>query len=328
MGKVLVTGGCGYIGSHFVNYVIDNKIFKKDEMLVIDNLEIGKKENIPEVEFLKIDLKNKKELEKIKYFDIKAVFHFAAYVQVNESVNFPEKYFINNSIGTLNLLEILSKKENDIPFIFSSTAAVYGNPIYLPIDEKHSLNPESPYGASKLNAEEIIKQYSKWKNIKAIVLRYFNVIGSYYSLPTNEQGLPFQLLKALKENKVFYIFGKNYNTKDGTAIRDYIDVLDLIDAHIKAYEFLKDKKNYFNVFNLGTSEGYTVLEVINTFNEILEEKGREKIKFEFRGKREGDVEKIVASNEKAKQFLDWQPKRTLKESLESLIKIYIKSYIL
>jgi UDP-glucose 4-epimerase len=326
MGKILITGGCGYIGSHFVNYCLDNKIFKKENLIIVDNLENGRKENIPKnVMFYEIDLKNEDELEKIfKENEIISIFHFAAYVQVNESVKNPEKYFLNNTLGTLNLVDLMSKY-NVKNLIFSSTAAVYGNPLYTPVDESHQTNPENPYGSSKLNSEEIIKQYSKWKGLKAIALRYFNVIGNYYSFPTNEQGLPFALIKALKDDKILYIFGNDYNTKDGTAIRDYINVLDLVEAHLKAYEFLKHSKNDFEVINLGTNKGYTVLEVVNTFNEILKEKNLGQIKYKIIERREGDVEKLVASNEKAKKLLNWQPKRNLKESLKSLIDFVLKN---
>jgi len=329
MSKVLITGGCGYIGSHFINYCLEKAFFNKEDLIVVDNLETGKKESIPnELQFYKIDLKNKQELEKVfKENEIKTVFHFAAYVQVNESVKDPEKYFLNNTIGTLNLVDLMSKYEAK-NLVFSSTAAVYGNPLYTPIDESHPTNPENPYGSSKLNAEEIIKQYSKWKGLKAVILRYFNVIGNYYSLPTNEQGLPFALIRAFKDKKTLFIFGKDYNTRDGTAVRDYINILDLIEAHLKAYEFLKEKKekeSIFEVINLGTNRGYTVLEVVNSFNDILEKKGLETIKYELTKRREGDVEKLVASNEKAKNLLNWQPKRSLKESLKSLIDFVLKN---
>jgi len=321
---ILVTGGCGYIGSHFVNFVIDNKIFDKDNLIVLDNLEKGKLENIPKVKFYQVDLKNKEELERIfKENDIKAVVHFAAYVQVNESVKNPEKYFLNNTLGTLNLVDLMSKYgvKN---LVFSSTAAVYGNPQYIPMDENHPLNPENPYGASKLNAEEIIKQYSKWKGLNAIILRYFNVIGSYYSFPTNEQGLPFALLRAFANKQPLYIYGKDYNTKDGTAVRDYIDVLDLVNAHIKALNYLNNFKGT-EIINLGTSKGYTVLEVVETFNKILKENGFETIKHIFKERREGDPEKIVASNKKAKERLNWEPKKSLEESLKSLIEFYLNN---
>ena len=321
---ILVTGGCGYIGSHFVNFIIDKGVFDRKDLIVVDNLEKGELGNIPKVKFYQVDLKNKEELEKVfKDNNIEAVVHFAAYVQVNESVKNPEKYFLNNTLGTLNLVDLMSKYgvKN---LVFSSTAAVYGEPKYTPMDESHPLNPENPYGASKLDAEEIIKQYSKWKGLNAVILRYFNVIGSYYSFPTNEQGLPFALLRAFSNKQPLYIYGKDYNTKDGTAVRDYINVLDLIDAHVKALNYLNNFQGT-EVINLGTSEGYTVLEVVKTFNKILMEKGFEPISYIFKDRREGDPEKIIASNKKAKKILNWEPKRNLEESLKSLIEFYLNN---
>jgi len=318
--NILVTGAAGYIGSHFTHEAI-KRGFK---VVAVDNLTRGKLENLPNSKYLtfyKVDLLDKdKLLEIFENNKINAIFHFAALVEVNESVRKPYLYYENNVKGSLNLIET-SVEYGVNYFIFSSSAAVYGNPVYTPIDEKHPLNPESPYGSSKMLVEEILRQYSKWKGLKFVSLRYFNVVGSYYSLPTNKNGLPFALIKSLEDKKI-KIFGKDYNTKDGTPLRDFIDVLDLVDAHFKAYEFLKN--NNSEVFNLGSGKGYTVLEVIKEFNKLLNERNLGEIKLEFVERRKGDVEKIFCSYEKAKKLLNWFPKRKLRDSLKSLVDFYLK----
>ena len=311
-----MTGAAGYIGSHFTNEAL-KRGFK---VVAIDNLIKGNKNNIPKnknLTFYKLDLLEKEKLEEIlKNHNIDVVFHFAALVEVNESVEDPYLYYKNNVEGSLNLIEASINSGIEY-FVFSSSAAVYGDPLYTPVDEKHPTNPKSPYGSSKLIVEEILKQYHKWKKLKSVVLRYFNVIGSYYSKPTNKNGLPFALIKALKEKRI-RIFGKDYNTKDGTPVRDFIDVLDLVEAHFYAYDFLK-RKNSYEIFNLGSGKGYTVLEIIEKFNKILKEKDLDEIKVDFVERREGDVEKVFCSYEKAKKMLNWEPRRKIEESLESLL---------
>ena len=268
---LLITGGAGYIGSH----AVINFLEAGYDILIFDNLEVGHIEiintlkKIGNVKFEKGDLRNLADVQKLfNNYKIDGVIHFAAYALVEESVKNPSKYYENNVVGTLNLLNTMIKNEVK-KIVFSSTCATYGESNYVPIDEKHPQNPVNPYGTSKLIVEKILDDYDKAYGLKSIKLRYFNVVGADSKCRIgewhdNETHLVPNILKSvLQESKEFKIFGDDYNTKDGTCIRDYINVEDLVQAHRLSYEYLL-KENKSDVFNLVTQNGVSVKEVFET----------------------------------------------------------------
>lgn len=299
---ILIVGGAGYIGSH-VNKLLNKKGYKT---IVYDNLVYGHREFVKWGEFILGDLNDIIQLKLVfSKYKIDAVMHFSAFAYVGESVENPEKYYINNVSHTLNLLHVM-KEFNCKYIIFSSTCATYGNPQYLPIDEKHPLNPINPYGRSKLMVENILEDYSKAYDIKYISLRYFNAAGADLDCEVGEKHIPETHLiplildVAIGKKEEIQVFGIDYDTPDGTAVRDYIHVIDLAEAHVLALEYLI-KNQTSNVFNLGNQIGYTVFEVIKKVEEII----GKKIKFKCVGRREGDPPKLIANSEKAKVLLGW-----------------------
>ena len=322
---ILVTGGAGYIGSQCTLALLEQGY----DVTIFDNLSTGhlktieRLKNYGKINFFKGDLTNPCDISKLfEITKIDAVIHFAALSQVGESVVNPQKYYINNIIGTLNLVNEMLK--NDVKkIVFSSTAAVYGNPQKVPIDEKQPLAPINPYGKTKLIIENFLDDYDKAYGLKSVRLRYFNAAGADSKRRTGENHMPEthlipNILNA-DEKQVFKLFGDDYNTKDGTCIRDYINVEDLADAHLKALKYLFDGGET-NVFNLGTNQGSSVKEIFELCEEI---KGC-KIPLEICPKREGDPEILIADNSKAKRILNWVPKKTLKDSIQSAYN-YIKS---
>lgn len=315
---ILVTGGAGYIGSHLVMALLE----KGEDVIVFDSLELGHAETIEtlkkygNLKFVKGNLKNLDEIRGAFLVNkIDSVVHFAAYSQVAESVKNPQKYYYNNVYGTLNLLNAMLefgvKK-----IVFSSTAATYGEPVYTPIDEKHPQQPINPYGNSKLMVEKILDDYDKAYGLKSVRLRYFNVAGADSKARIGEWHEPEthlipNVLKA-KEDKVFKMFGTDYDTIDGTCVRDYINVEDLAQAHIKALEYLNDGGKT-NFFNLGTTEGNSVKEVFTACEEV---KGTT-IPLEICPRRGGDPATLVADNKKAKEILGWIPQHDLKDCIKS-----------
>ena len=315
---ILVTGGAGYIGSHLVMALLE----KGEDVIVFDSLELGHAETIEtlkkygNLKFVKGNLKNLDEIRGAFLVNkIDSVVHFAAYSQVAESVKNPQKYYYNNVYGTLNLLNAMLefgvKK-----IVFSSTAATYGEPVYTPIDEKHPQQPINPYGNSKLMVEKILDDYDKAYGLKSVRLRYFNVAGADSKARIGEWHEPEthlipNVLKA-KEDKVFKMFGTDYDTIDGTCVRDYINVEDLAQAHIKALEYLNDGGET-NFFNLGTTEGNSVKEVFTACEEV---KGTT-IPLEICPRRGGDPATLVADNKKAKEVLGWIPQHDLKDCIKS-----------
>tara|TARA_Y100000590_G_scaffold158219_1_gene181664 strand:- start:668 stop:1651 length:984 start_codon:yes stop_codon:yes gene_type:complete len=302
--EVLITGGAGYIGSHVANGLLDlnHKVF------IIDNLSTGHEILIPKkATFEKCDIGDKKKVESIiskNKFD--AIMHFAASIKVEESINNPEKYFLNNSKNSQKLLETCI--ENNLRnVIFSSTAAIYGNENSSYIHEKSKIFPINPYGESKLITENYLMK--KKNKLNFIILRYFNVAGAD---PELRCGLiskdPTHLIKiasevAVNKRKDITINGDDYNTMDGTAVRDYIHVSDLADIHIKSLDFLL-KKRRSEIFNCGYGNGYSVKEVIETFNKF----SSKKINIKYGPRRKGDAEFLVSNIEKLKQMIDWEPK--------------------
>ncbi len=313
--KVLVTGGAGYIGSHVVKALGE----KGYEVLVFDNLSTGHKEAVLYGKLVKGDLSEKDFLKKvIEDFKPDAVMHFAAFIEVAESVKKPLKYYRNNTANTLNLLE--SMIETGVKnFIFSSTAAVYGNPERVPVNEDAPIKPINPYGQSKAYVEGILKDLDKAeKDFKYVSLRYFNVAGAD---PEGKLGQKYQnathlITRALKtakgEYEKLYIFGTDYPTSDGTCIRDFIHVSDLAEAHILALEYLLSGGES-EIFNCGYGHGYSVKEVVSIAKKVTG------IDFpvEETGRREGDPAVLVADSKKLKRKLNWKPKY---DNLEFIIK--------
>lgn len=329
MKKVLVTGGSGYIGSHTVVELIKSGF----EVIVIDSLVNSSVKSIDGVEkitavrpmFYKIDLANKVELEKVfeQNPDISSILHFAALKAVGESSEKPLLYYKNNLISIINLLEIIQKKSLNINFIFSSSCTVYGVPKYLPIDEQHPFGQHfSTYGYTKQISENILQDFSKiCSTIKTISLRYFNPIGAHPSGLIGESPLvPYNLIPILaqtasgKRQKMF-VFGNDYDTPDGTCIRDYIHVVDLAKAHICALKYMIESPdvNSYDYFNLGVGKGYTVLEVIETFKKVSDKQ----INYEITERRFGDIPAAYANPQKANKILNWHAEQTLEEMLYS-----------
>lgn len=317
---ILVTGGAGYIGSHCVLALLENK----KNVIIFDNLSTGHIETVQNLQkygnviFVQGDLQNKNEIKDIfKKYTIEAVIHFAAFSQVGESVINPHKYYMNNVCGTLNLLEGMI--ENNVKkLVFSSTAATYGEPEYVPIDENHPQNPINPYGQTKLMLEKIMDDYDKAYGLKSVRLRYFNVAGADSKNRAGEWHnpethlIPNILKSAADSGKVFEMYGDDYDTKDGTCVRDYINVEDLANAHILALKYLQNGGNT-NFFNLGTKEGNTVKEVFNQCSEIC----GKKINVTIKPRRAGDPPILVADNSKAKKVLGWEPQKTLQDSIKT-----------
>lgn len=314
---ILITGGAGYIGSHTILNLIKNGY----KILIFDNLENGHIETVDTLKdidksiiFEKGDLRNIEEIENIfNKYAVEGVIHFAAFALVEESVKNPSKYYRNNIYGTLNLLDAMIK-HNVKRIVFSSTCATYGEPKEVPINENHDQNPINPYGYSKLAIERIMDDYDKAYGLKSIRLRYFNVtgcdekgrIGEWHEPETHL--IPNILLSDSK--KVFSIFGDDYETPDGTCIRDYLNVLDLAEAHRLSYEYLL-KENKTDVFNLGTGKGYSVKEAFATCERVL----NKKIAVEIKGRRGGDPAILYADISKAKNILGWHPKMTLEDGI-------------
>jgi UDP-glucose 4-epimerase len=301
--KVLVTGGAGYIGSHTVQELIDEGI----EVVIFDNFSTGKRELLPDGVVYEGDLRDESDLENVfQRHDIQGVLHFASLIQVGESYIDPQKYYRHNLFTSLNLLHAMHRA-NVSHFIFSSSAAVYGIPEHLPIPETHPLNPNNPYGFTKYFIEKILLDYERAYGLKFISLRYFNAAGAD---PEGRRGemhepethlIPNILLHLLGEKENFNLYGSDFSTPDGTAVRDYIHVIDLAKAHVLALNKLTDlEKSHF--INLGTNEGFSVLEVIKKVEAIT----GQNVSYSVKPRRKGDVDVLLASREKAKKFLGWE----------------------
>ncbi|MGL4308772.1 UDP-glucose 4-epimerase GalE [Cetobacterium sp. SF1] len=303
---ILVCGGAGYIGSHAVKALLE----AKEEVIVLDNLQTGHKESVSKNVKLEIgDLRDKVFLDRVfKENKIEGVIHFAADSLVGESMTNPGKYFENNMVGSLNLLNAM--KENNVKrIVFSSTAATYGEPENVPLLETDKTLPTNPYGESKLMVEKMLKWYDYAYGIKYTALRYFNVAGAY---PTGEIGedhktethlIPIILQVALGKREKIAIYGDDYPTEDGTCIRDYVHVMDLVDAHILAMNRLRAGEES-RIYNLGNGEGFSVKEVIDVAREVT----GHPIPAEVSPRRAGDPAKLVASSKKAMEELKWVPK--------------------
>lgn len=310
---ILVTGGAGYIGSHLVKRLQD----QNKEVVVFDNFEKGHKWAVKDVQVVEGDLRNEKDIDYVfENYKIDEVYHFAAFSLVGESMKEPYKYFKNNISGTLNLLNSMQKHKSRY-IVFSSTAAVYGEPKIVPITEDQPKNPTNIYGQSKLMVEEILNWYSKLDIIRYVALRYFNAAGAYFDGSIGEVHepethlIPLVLETALGKRDKLYVYGDDYPTKDGTPIRDYIHVMDLIEAHILAMKWMKENEKS-DVFNLGNGQGFSVLEVIKASEKVTSKK----INYQVVERRPGDPAVLIASSKKAEEILNWHPQH---KELEKII---------
>ena len=306
--RVLVLGGAGYIGSHAVYQLID----QQKEVVVIDNLQTGHREAIhPDATFYEGDIRDIHFLRDVfKKEAIDAVIHFAANSLVGESMDIPLTYFDNNVYGTQVLLQVMNEYQVK-KIVFSSTAATYGEPESVPITEEMNTNPTSTYGETKLIMEKMMKWCEQAYGIKYISLRYFNVAGARESAEIGEDHrpethlIPIILQVALGQRSHISIFGEDYDTPDGTCIRDYVHVDDLINAHLLALDHL-NHDGASDIFNLGSNQGFSVKEMIDTARKVT---GKE-IPAKTGERRAGDPGILIASSEKAKRILGWQPTRT------------------
>lgn len=312
--KILVTGGAGYIGSHTVRKLKE----ANHDIIIFDNLSSGHLDAIQGFELFKGDLANKNDLKKVfseNKFD--AVVHFAGSIEAGESMTDPKRFFDNNLVNGINLLEAMLK--HDVKkIVFSSTAAVYGEPEKMPIEENDLKEPTNVYGLTKLMFEQVLDAYDRAYNLKSVCLRYFNATGAD---PLGEIGpdhknkthlLTLTLLTALGKRDAIKIFGTDYPTSDGTGVRDYVHVNDLADAHVLALDFLQ-KNNVSEKFNLGNEKGTSVREVIELSKKVTG------IDFKVieEPRREGDPAELFASSQKAQQVLGWKPQFP---DMESIIK--------
>ncbi len=330
---ILVTGGAGYIGSHTVLQLLENN----ESVVVLDNLSNSSAESLnrvakicqKEATFIKGDVRDESILQEIfSQFDISSVIHFAGSKAVGESVENPVSYYNNNVTGTLTLLEQM-KKAKVYKFVFSSTATVYGDPQTLPINESMSTGATTnPYGTSKYMVECILKDLSlSDPKFSIAILRYFNPVGAHPSglIGENPLGIPNNLLPyisqvAIGKLKELKVFGNDYNTPDGTGVRDYIHVVDLADGHLKALDKIANQTGVI-VYNLGTGQGYSVLEIINTFKQIT----NIEISYKMTKRREGDIAACYADPKLAQQELKWQAKYKLKDMLTHIWNWQLKN---
>ncbi len=310
--KILVTGGAGYIGSHVVLSLCDNG----EDVVVLDDLSSGNQNAIDDrAKFILGSTLNKKDTD-TALDGVDVVIHLAAFKAAGESMLYPAKYSQNNIVGTINLIN--SMIDQDVNnFIFSSTAAVYGNPEYLPVDENHPLNPINYYGFTKLEIERILDWYNNLTGLKYAALRYFNAAGfdkegRINHLEKNPQNLiPIVMEVASGFREKLKVFGNDYDTKDGTGMRDYIHVTDLAKAHIKAIDYLIDHDSL--TINLATGDSHSVLDIIEMAKRVT----NKEIPYDFIDRRDGDPDKLFSSSSMASDLLDWQPECS---DIESIIK--------
>lgn len=321
MDKILVVGGAGYIGSH-----VAKEFFEKGySVRVFDNLSTGYRENVLDgIEFVKGDIQDYSAI--LSALDgIDGVIHLAALKSAGESMSNPELYSTKNISGTINLLNACVHSGIE-KFVFSSSAAVYGKPIYSPMDEAHPKNPENYYGYTKLSIEQTLRWYDKLKGLKHINLRYFNAVG--YDIDEKitkpERGvanlMPIVMQVLNGERSSMSIYGDDYDTKDGTCIRDYIHVNDLADGHVKAYEYLT-KEGFSDSFNLGTSNGISVKEMLDA----VEKTSGKKLNYSIGPRRPGDPAVVLAHPDRACGRLGWEAKYSdLETIIKSMIQVYLK----
>jgi UDP-glucose 4-epimerase len=312
---ILIVGGAGYIGSH-MNKLLNRRGY---ETVVFDNLVYGNRDFVRWGEFVLGDLADRDQVRLcFRKYPIDTVMHFSAFAYVGESVTDPARYYLNNVANTLNLIEAMRESGNVRHLIFSSSCATYGVPEEIPITEDHPQRPVNPYGRSKLMIEEILKDYDKAYGIKHVNLRYFNAAGADPEGDIGERHdpethlIPLTIYAALGISQDVKVFGTDYPTGDGTCIRDYVHVMDLADAHIRAMEYLKTKGESAS-FNLGNGNGYSVREIIETVKKI----SKKDFKVTEADRREGDPPVLVGSSEKAIEVLEWRPQYA---SIETIVE--------
>ena len=320
MGEILVTGGAGYIGSHTVVELLN----AGEKVVIVDNFSNSSSDVLDKIKqitgkdfkFYEIDLLDEEKLEQVfKENQIEAVIHFAGFKAVGESVQKPLKYYNNNLIATLNLLKLMNKY-NSKKIVFSSSATVYGNPKELPIKEDAPLSTTNPYGTTKLMIEQILQDLAKAdKEFRIVILRYFNPIGAHESALLGEipNGIPNNIMPyilgvASGRYEKLTVFGNDYPTRDGTGVRDYIHVVDLAKGHLKAIDKMRQEEG-LHIYNLGTGNGYSVLELIQTFERV----NNLKLNYVIGERRPGDIPECYADATKAKNELNWEAEKGIEE---------------
>ncbi len=319
---VLVVGGAGYIGSHTC-LDLANKGFQP---VVYDNFSNGHREFVKWGPAEEGDIRDRARLDEVlaKYKPA-AILHFAALIEVGESVKDPVSFYENNVIGTLTLLSA-AQAAGVKAFVFSSTCATYGLPQSVPLDESHRQVPINPYGRTKYIVEQALADYDQYKGLRSVVLRYFNAAGADFEGRIGEwhtpetHAIPLAIEAALGRRQGFKVFGSDYDTRDGTCVRDYIHVLDLADAHVRAVEYLFDGGESV-ALNLGTGTGTTVKELLGTIETV----SKRPFPVEYVGRREGDSTTLVANNDKARDILGWSPQYDLSRIIESAWNWHAKS---
>ena len=312
--KILVIGGAGYIGSHVVRTLLHENY----EVTVYDNLSTGQKCNLfDNARFVEGDILDAYKLNEVMSEKFSAVVHLAAKKAVGESMEKPQMYATNNICGSINIFNAMVN--NGVKnVVFSSTSAVYGTPQYVPLNEQHPINPLSFYGFTKIEIERVMDWYSRLKDFNYIALRYFNAVGyaadgSIRGRELNPQNLvPIIMETITGKREKMYVFGSDYDTPDGTCIRDYIHVEDLARAHVLAIQnLLREQKS--QTINLGTNKGTSVLEIIKSVERV----SGKKVPYEFAARRSGDPAVVIATNDKAREVLGWQPQYT---DIDEIIK--------
>lgn len=321
--KLLIPGGAGYIGSHMVRYAQEHG----HEVVVLDDFSTGHEWAVKDCEILRVNLLDQDKLSQLlkgRHFD--GVIHFAAKSLVGESVKKPDLYYRNNVVGTLNLVnEMLNNDVNNL--VFSSTAAIFGNPVTDKLAEDHPKKPINPYGQSKLMVENMLQDICSANDFNATCLRYFNAAGAHESGEIGEAHdpethlIPNVLKAAISNESNLKVFGDDYPTPDGTCARDYVHVLDLAQAHLLGLEYMQNNKG-FSAFNLGNGDGFSVLEVIKSCEKIADSK----ISFQIDGRREGDPASLVADSRKAKELLGWDGQFDCLDKIVSTALEWHKTY--
>jgi UDP-glucose 4-epimerase len=319
---VLVVGGAGYIGSHTC-LDLANKGFKP---VVYDNFSNGHREFVKWGPAEEGDIRDRARLDEVlAKHKPDAILHFAALIEVGESVKDPVAFYENNVIGTLTLLSA-AQAAGVKAFVFSSTCATYGLPQSVPLDESHQQVPINPYGRTKYIVEQALADYDQYKGLRSVVLRYFNAAGADFGGRIGEwhtpetHAIPLAIDAALGRRQGFKVFGSDYDTRDGTCVRDYIHVLDLADAHVRAVEYLLNGGDSV-ALNLGTGTGTTVKELLGTIETV----SNRPFPVEYVGRREGDSTTLVANNDKARDILGWSPQYDLTEIIQSAWNWHAKS---
>ena len=321
---ILITGGAGFLGSHMVAFCLEKQV----DVVVIDNLSNSDLSNLQKLEshfkvkipFFSIDIRDQDKLNQFfKEHQFSAVIHFAGLKSVSESVANPDLYHDNNVMGSKNLIDCI-KEQGIQKAIFSSSATVYGDPKYLPIDEDHPVNPVNPYGQSKLDVEQLFLKDEYFKKASVKLLRYFNPVGSYEGIVGEKPNgvpnnlMPYILGVARGEYDHLNIFGEDYETKDGTGVRDYIHVMDLIEAHWAA---LIDDRYDCQVYNVGTGQGVSVKSMVNAFEKV----NNINIPYQIQPRRAGDIATCYAAVDKIKKNLNWSAKLNLEDMCRDAWKV-------